>query len=109
MSDSFETPWTIACQVTLSMGFRRQEHWSGLSFPSPEALPDPGIKPQTPALAGGFFTAEPPGKLDLMFNHYTGRPQRCCGFGSRTSHKVFGFLVHIRIMFTLHCSLLSVQ
>ena len=42
------------------MGFSRQEYWSGLSFPSPGDLPDPGIEPKSPALAGGFFTAEPP-------------------------------------------------
>ena len=44
------------------MAFPRQEYWSGLSFPSPRDLPDPGIKPVSPALAGGFFTIEPPGK-----------------------------------------------
>ena len=44
------------------MGFSRQQYWSGLPFPSPEDLPDPGIKPSSPALASGFFTAEPPGK-----------------------------------------------
>ena len=44
------------------MGFSRQECWSGLPFPSPEDLPNPGIKPETPALAGRFFTIAPPGK-----------------------------------------------
>ena len=44
------------------MGFSRQEYWSGLPFTPPGDLPDPGIKPITPALAGRFFTAEPPGK-----------------------------------------------
>ena len=53
----FATLWTIACRATLSVGFFRQEYWSGLPFP-----PDPGIKPKSPALAGGFFTPEPPGK-----------------------------------------------
>jgi len=43
-------------------GFPRQEYWSGLPFPSPGDLPDPGIKPGPPALAGGFFTTVPPGK-----------------------------------------------
>ena len=52
----------IACQAPLSMGFSRQEYWSGLPFPSPGDLPNPGIKPRSPALAGGFFTTEPPGK-----------------------------------------------
>ena len=55
MSDSFATPWTIACQAPLSMGFPRQEYWSGLSFPAPGDLLDPGIELGSPALAGGFF------------------------------------------------------
>ena len=44
------TPWTVACQGPLSMGFSRQEYWSGLLFPSPEDIPDLGIKPMSPAL-----------------------------------------------------------
>jgi len=44
------------------MRFHKQEYWSGLPFPSPGDLPDPGIKPASPALVGGFFTTEPPGK-----------------------------------------------
>ena len=55
-------PWTVAPQALLSVGFSRQEYWSGLPFPSPGDLPYPGIKSLSPALAGGFFTAEPPGK-----------------------------------------------
>ena len=62
MSDSFATPWTIAHQASLSMGFPKQEYWNGLPFPSPWALPDPGTEPTSLALAGGFFTTEPPGK-----------------------------------------------
>ena len=54
-------PWAVAHHVPLFMGFLRQEYWSGLSFPSPGGLPDPGIEPAFPALAGGFFTTEPPG------------------------------------------------
>ena len=42
------TPWTVACKAPLSMGFSRQEYWSGLSFPSPGELPDPGIKRGSP-------------------------------------------------------------
>ena len=56
------TSWTVAFQVPLSMWFPRQEYWNGLPFPSPGDLPDPGIKPASPALAGRFFTTEPPGK-----------------------------------------------
>ena len=48
------------------MGFSRQEHWSGLPFPSPGDLPDPGMEPASPALAGGFFTTAPPGKPVLV-------------------------------------------
>ena len=54
-SDSFETPWAVAHQVPLSMGFFRQEYWSGLPFPFPGGLPDSGNEPASPALAGGFF------------------------------------------------------
>ena len=50
------TSWTRARQPPLSMGFSRQEYWHGLSFPTPRDLPDPGIEPESPALAGGFFT-----------------------------------------------------
>ena len=59
MSDSFATPWTIAYQAPLSMGFPRQECLGRLPFPSPEDLPDPGIEPASPALADGFLTTEP--------------------------------------------------
>ena len=61
----FATPWTVACQTPLSVVFSRQEYWRGLLFPPPGNLPNPGIKPVSPAapaLAGGFFTTEPPGK-----------------------------------------------
>ena len=56
VSDSLVTPWTVARQDPLSVGFSRQEYWSGLPFPPPGHLPHPGIKPTSPALAGGFFT-----------------------------------------------------
>ena len=62
MSDSFVISWTVAHQATLSMGFPRQEYWSGLLFPSLGDLPDSGIEPTAPALAGRHFTTEPPGK-----------------------------------------------
>ena len=55
MSDSFVTPWTIALQVSMSMGFLRQEYLSGLSFLSPGDLPNPAIEPVAPTLAGRFF------------------------------------------------------
>ena len=58
----FATPWSVAGQAPLSMGFPRQEHWSGWPFPSPGDLPDPGTEPVSPALAGRFFGTEPPRK-----------------------------------------------
>ena len=58
----FVTSWTIAPQAPLSMGFPRQEYWSGLPFPSPEDLLNPGIEPASPAMAGGFFIIVSPGK-----------------------------------------------
>ena len=51
----FVTPWTVAHQVPTSMEFSRQEYWRGLSFPAPWDLPNPGIKPASPASAGRFF------------------------------------------------------
>ena len=63
MSDSFATLWTLAHQAPLSMNFSRQEYWNGLPFPTPGGLPDPGINPESPALAGRFFTTVPPEKL----------------------------------------------
>ena len=59
MSDSV-TPQTVVHQPPLSMGFPRQEYWSGLPLPSQGDFPNPGIKPASLALAGGFFTTEPP-------------------------------------------------
>ena len=56
----FVTLWTVARQVPLSMRFPRQEYWSGLPFPPPGDLPDPGIE-SVSCTAGEFFTAEPPG------------------------------------------------
>ena len=65
VSNSFATLWTVAHQAPLSMGFPRQEYWNGLPFIFPRDLLDRGIEPgspASPALAGGFFTTEPPGK-----------------------------------------------
>ena len=59
-------PWTLAHQASPSMGFSRQEYWSGLPFPSPRDLPDPGIKPRSPALQADALTSEPPGKPEVQ-------------------------------------------
>ena len=58
----FATPWTVAYQAPPSMGFSRQECWSGLPFPSPGDLPDPGIEPGSHALQADALPSEPPGK-----------------------------------------------
>ena len=63
----FVTPWTIACQAPPSMGFSRQEHWSGLPFPSPGDLPDPGMDPGSPALQEDPLPSEPPGNPTYQF------------------------------------------
>ena len=59
---TLETPWTVACQAPLPMGFSRQEYWSGLPFPSPEDLPNPGIEPRSPALQADSLPTELQGK-----------------------------------------------
>ena len=69
--------WTVAYQASPSMGFSRQEYWSGLPFPSPGDLPDPGIEPGSPALKEDTLTSEPPGKLHLQ----RGRPGFSPGLG----------------------------
>ena len=56
------TPWSVAHQAPLSIRFSRQEHWSGLPFPSPGHLPDPGTKPASPALQAVSLQTELPGK-----------------------------------------------
>ena len=58
----FATPWTVAYQAPPSMGFSRQEYWSGLPFPSPGDFPDPGIEPWSPGFQADALTSEPPGK-----------------------------------------------
>ena len=58
----FVSPWTVARQAPLSMGFSRQEYWSGLPFPSPGDLPNPRIKAGSPALQADSLPSEPPGK-----------------------------------------------
>ena len=71
MSDSLAILWTVARQAPLSMGIPRQESWMGLPFPSLGDLPDPRMEPASPALAGGFFIAEPPGKHVFCYLNVT--------------------------------------
>ena len=66
----FAMPWTGALQAPGSIEFPREIYWNGLPFPTPGHLPNTGIEPASPALAGGCFTAAPPGKPFRMLYHY---------------------------------------
>ena len=83
MSNSFAAPWIVVQQAPLSMGSARQECWSGLPFPSPGDLPNPGIEPVSPVWAGGFFIIEPPGKPESVEANKEMR------FGSKTDHSTY--------------------
>ena len=63
------SPWTVVHQAPLTMGFPRQEYRSGLPYPSPGDLSDPGTEPMSPALSGRVFTTESPGKFDSNHDH----------------------------------------
>ena len=65
----FATPWTVAYQAPLSMGFPRQEYWNGLPFPSPGDLPNPGIEPGSPALQADSFPTELKGSPNFTGSH----------------------------------------
>ena len=64
----FATPWTVAYRAPPSMGFSRQEYWSGVPFPSPGDLPDPGIEPRSPEFQADALTSEPPGKPQCCYD-----------------------------------------
>ena len=76
VSDSLQPPWAIGHQALLSMEVSRQEYWSGLPFPSPGALPEPGIQPRSPALQADFLPSELPGKLKIGCIRVWGRGLR---------------------------------
>ena len=90
----FVTPWTVAYMAPLSMEFSRQEYWSGLPFPSPGDLPDPEIKPASPALAGGFFNTEPPGKPFMLIISVTEQ--------TRKFHYVYQDMTTV-LLINVHC------
>ena len=68
----FATPWTVAHQAPLSMEFPRQEYWSGLPFPPPEDLPDPGMESESP-VSPALWEVEEPGRLQSMGSLRVGR------------------------------------
>ena len=69
-SPTLAAPWTVACRAPLSMGFSRQEYWSGLPFPSPGGLPNPGIEPMSPALQADCLPTEPPRKPQMLIINF---------------------------------------
>ena len=83
----FATPWTVSYQAPPSVEFSRQEYWSGLPFPSPGDLPDPGIEPGSPTLQADALPSEPPGKPINRYNYpcMVGAPRKC----HRKWHKCF--------------------
>ena len=87
----FVTPWSIAHQAPLSMGFSREKYWNGLPFPSPGDLPDPGIEPRSPALKADSFPSEPPGNPILCWvlpkNNYSLFSSNICSQGWGVSKK----------------------
>ena len=95
--DSFVTVWTVAYQAPVSLGFPRQEYWSGLPFPSPGDLPDPEIEPESPGLPADSLPPEPPGMPKMMSNwpcHLLGhKGLNSChfGFGSLSSVPLYTF------------------
>ena len=103
MPDSFATPWIVAFQAPLSLGFPRQEYRSGFPFPSPGDLSDLGIKLVLPALTGGFFTTEPLG--NPLFVHYinTDKDRFTSVFLYSTIlfYNVFFFFLIVLVMFSI--------
>ena len=94
MSDSFVTPWTVAHQAPLSMGFLRQEYWSGLPFPSPGDLANPGTEPTSPALQADSL---PPSHLQrptigekALIDPEDGTLCVCCPYGYCSDPRTFG-------------------
>ena len=89
-SDSFAAPWTVANQAPLSLGFSRWEYWSGLPFPSPGDLPDPGMEPASPEVVGGLVATASPMKPSryllssewMNSEHASGRNSDVCALSS---------------------------
>ena len=105
----FVTPWTVAGQAPLSMGFSKQEDWSGLQVPPPGDLPDPGMEPAAPAssaLAGGFLTTPLPAKPKLKVvdeNFLMRNPNRTAlSWKSQSSTWSFIFFPHVLITPQIH-------
>ena len=92
----FVTPWTVAYQAPLSVGFSRQEYWSGLPFPSPGDLPKLGIEPGSPALRADALPSEPPGKLYVKYMTCSVTAGFC--FGQMYYHQHVFFLNQVLVL-----------
>ena len=79
------TPWTVDLQAPLSMGFSRQEYWSGLPCPPPGDLPNPGIKPRSPAFQADSLPSVPPGKAKESLTHIHVLPLNMASYQGRQS------------------------
>ena len=104
----FVTPWTVDYQAPPSMGFSRQEYWSGLPFPSPGDLPDPGIKSGSPSLQADTLLSEPPGKPSSA-KYWQLNLQKFPGFCYAFHHLSETILTeaHITLLQSVHQRLLS--
>ena len=91
----FATPWTVAYQASPSTGFSRQKYWSGIPFPSPGDLPNPGIEPRSPTLEADALTSEPPGKPEIE--------DRC---NKQIGNKFFLYKTKILLLKVVICNLL---
>ena len=92
----FVTPWTVVCQASLSMEFSRQEYCSGLPFPTPRDLPDPGIEPTSPgapALVDRFFATALPGKLFVFWR--ASQPPKDTGIITRCNEKEKSIYIYV--------------
>ena len=97
----FVTPWTVAYQAPPSMGFSRQEYWSGLPFPSPGDLPNPGTEPGSPAFQADALTSEPPvGSSSQLFSWLRFKKEEH-SFCDTVKYMVVCALSRVRIFVTL--------
>ena len=94
VSNSFVTLWTVAHQAPLSMRFHRQEHWSGLPFPSPGDLPNPGIEPMSPAR-----------QVDSLSLSHLGRPSVFLLYCKFIKHRNTFFLIYLQSMVHSKCAI----
>ena len=101
----FAIPWTVTYQAPLSMGFSRQEYWSGLSFPSPGDLPDPGIEPGSPTLQADSLPTDPPGHgTSFIYTKYlfSGKSWKVMPLTSRMKQRLW-LLLPLLINIALEC------